>query len=115
LNVTEHCQRSSDALLQNRTFAELTVGECASLSRTVTQANIDLFAVASGDVDLARYGASRPDSFATVIADGMLGAGLISSVVAARLPGPGATFLAHDLRFLRRIAIGSRLTASPSS
>jgi phosphotransacetylase/acyl dehydratase len=78
----------------------------------VTQGDIDLFAVASGDVNLAYYRGAGAAGFPRVIADGMLGAGLISSVVAAKLPGPGSTFLAYDLSFLKSIAIGDRLTAT---
>src|SRR5579859_2146115 len=99
-------------MIENRTLAEVTIGESASLSRTVTQGDMDLFAVASGEVNLAHYAAAGPAGYPRVIADGMLGAGLISGVVAAKLPGPGATFLAHDLRFLKSIAIGDRLTAT---
>ncbi len=110
--MTEDSPRPSDAMIENRTLAEVTVGESATLSRTVTQGDIDLFAVASGEVSLAHYGATGPAGFPRVIADGMLGAGLISSVVAAKLPGPGSTFLAHDLRFLKPISIGDRLTAT---
>jgi phosphotransacetylase/acyl dehydratase len=110
--VTDDSSRTPDAMIENRTLAEIRIGESASLSRTLTQGDIDLFAVASGEVNLAHYGAAGPAGFPRVIADGMLGAGLISSVVAAKLPGPGATFLAHDLKFLKSISIGDRLTAT---
>jgi phosphotransacetylase/acyl dehydratase len=99
-------------MIENRTLAELGVGDSASLSRTITQGDIDLFGVASGEVDLAHYRAPDSGGFQRVVADGMLGAGLISSVVAAKLPGPGSTFLAHDMRFLKAIAMGDRLTAT---
>ena len=39
--------------LVNRTFDEMTIGETASLSRTVTQRDIDLFATVTGDVNPA--------------------------------------------------------------
>ena len=104
----------SDDMIENRPFDEVTVGESASLSRTVTQGDIDLFAVASGEVNLAHYAPTDggPAAFPRVIADGMLGAGLISSLVAAKLPGPGAAFLAHDLSFLKSVSIGDRITAT---
>jgi acyl dehydratase len=44
---------SADVFLENRTFDELTLGETASLSHTVTQRDIDLFAIATGDVNPA--------------------------------------------------------------
>ena len=103
-----------DTLIENRTFAEVFVGESASLSRTVSQGDIDLFAVASGEVNLARYSTDDDGSpvFPRVIADGMLGAGLISSVIASKLPGPGAAYLAHELTFLQPVSIGDTVTAT---
>ena len=36
-------------ILRNRTFDELRVGDCASIERSLTQDDIHLFAVLSGD------------------------------------------------------------------
>ncbi len=112
--MTDCDEPRSDALIENRTFAEIVVGESASLSRTVSQGDIDLFAVASGEVNLAHYSTddSAAPAFPRVIADGMLGAGLISSVIAAKLPGPGAAYLSHELTFLKPVSIGDRVTAT---
>ena len=44
---------SSDHMIENRTYDEIVVGESASLARTVTQTDIELFAVVSGDVNPA--------------------------------------------------------------
>jgi phosphate butyryltransferase len=95
-------------IIENRTFDEIAPGESASLSRTVTQGDVDLFAVASGEVGLIQSAAAYP----RVIADGMLAAGLISSVVAGKLPGPGGVLLGQELGFLASIAIGDRITAT---
>ncbi len=80
----------------------------------MTQQDIDLFAVVSGDVnpthmDLAY---ARTDIFHKVIAHGMLGAGLISSVLGTKLPGPGTIYLGQDLLFLRPVSIGDTITAT---
>jgi len=104
----------SGTMIENRTFDEIVVGESASLSRTMSQRDIDLFAVISGDVNPAHmdpaYAAT--DMFHRVIAHGMLGAGLISSVLGTRLPGPGTIYLAQDLRFLQPVSIGDTITAT---
>jgi phosphotransacetylase/acyl dehydratase len=104
----------SDGMIENRTFDEIAVGDNASLSHTVTQQDIDLFAVVSGDVNPAHmdptYAAT--DLFHKVIAHGMLGAGLISSVLGTKLPGPGTIYLGQDLRFQRPISIGDTITAT---
>jgi phosphotransacetylase/acyl dehydratase len=105
---------ASDGMIENRTFDEIAIGESASLSRTVTQEDIDLFAVVSGDVNPAHMDPAyaETDMFHKVIAHGMLGAGLISSVLGTKLPGPGTIYLGQDLRFLRPVSIGDTITAT---
>lgn len=101
-------------MIENRTFDEIAVGASASLSHTMTQQDIDLFAVVSGDVNPAHmdpaYAAT--DIFHKVIAHGMLGAGLISSVLGTKLPGPGTIYLGQDLKFLHPVGIGDTITAT---
>ncbi len=103
-----------DAFLENRTFAELAVGESASLVHTVSQRDIDLFAAVSGDVNPAHtdpvYAAT--DMFHGIIIHGMWGAGLISAVIGTKLPGPGTIYLGQELRFRHPVAIGDTITAT---
>ena len=40
---------SDDAMVENRTFAEIEVGQSASLSRTLTKTELEGFAAVSGD------------------------------------------------------------------
>ena len=56
-----------------------------------SQQDIDLFAVISGDVNPAHMDPAyaKTDIFHRVIAQGMLTAGLISSVLGTKLPGTG--------------------------
>ncbi|VTZ50327.1 Phosphate butyryltransferase [Methylocella tundrae] len=106
---------ASDAqMIENRTFDELAVGDSASLSHTVTQQDIDLFAVVSGDVNPAHMDPAyaKTDMFHRIIAHGMLGASLISTVLGTELPGPGTIYLGQDLRFLRPVSIGDTITTS---
>ncbi len=102
------------AMIENRTFDEIAVGDSASVSRTVTQQDIDLFAVVSGDVNPAHMDAAyaETDMFHKIIAHGMLGAGLISNVLGTKLPGPGTIYLGQDLRFLRPVCIDDTITAT---
>ncbi len=106
--------RPAEGMIENRTFDEIAIGDSASLSRTVTQQDIDLFAVVSGDVNPAHMDPAyaKTDMFHKIIAHGMLGAGLISSVLGTKLPGPGTIYLAQDLRFLRPVSIGDTITAT---
>jgi phosphotransacetylase/acyl dehydratase len=104
----------ADAMIENRTFDEIAVGDSASLSRTVTQQDIELFAVVFGDVNPAHMVPAYADTdmFHTVITHGMLGAGLISSVLGTKLPGPGTIYLGQDLRFRFPVSIGDTITAT---
>ena len=80
-----------DLLIENRTFDEMIVGETASLSHTVTQRDIDLFAVATGDVNPAHVDPvyAETDMFHHIIIHGMWGAGLISRCSAPGCPALG--------------------------
>jgi phosphate butyryltransferase len=102
-----------DLFIENRTFAEMIVGETASLSHTVTQRDIDLFAVATGDVNPAHVDPvyAETDMFHHIIIHGMWGAGLISAVLGTELPGPGTIYLGQEMRFLRPVSIGDTMTA----
>src|ERR1700733_9698348 len=84
-----------DLFIENRTFDEMIVGDTASLSHTVTQRDIDLFAVATGDVNPAHVDPAyaETDMFHHIIIHGMWGAGLISAVLGTKLPGPGTIYL----------------------
>lgn len=94
-------------------FHDLTVGQTAEFSKTVTEEDINHFAVATGDlnpVHLDEAHASRT-RFGGRIAHGLLSAGLISACIAMRLPGPGSIYLSQSLRFLRPVRIGDTVTA----
>jgi phosphotransacetylase/acyl dehydratase len=101
-------------LIENRTFDEITVGESASVSRTLTEQDIQLFALVSGDVNPAHMDQAfaEGDIFQKVIAHGLWGGGLISSVLGTELPGPGAIYLSQSLRFLRPVGLGDTIVAS---
>ncbi len=102
------------ALITNRTFDEIAIGETASLARTLTPDDIQLFAAVSGDVNPAHLDPAyaETDMFHRVIAHGMWGAGLISAILGTELPGPGAIYLGQSLRFVRPVGLGDTITAT---
>lgn len=85
--------------LQNRTFDELKVGETASLARTLTYKDIELFAIMSGDVNPAHADEvfAKSDMFHKIVAHGMWGGALISTVLGTLMPGPGTIYLNQSL------------------
>jgi 3-hydroxybutyryl-CoA dehydratase len=95
-------------------FEDLAIGMTASFGRTVTEADIVLFAGVSGDTNPIHlneeYAAAT--MFKGRIAHGMLSAGFISSVLGTKLPGPGAIYVAQSLRFKAPVRIGDTVTAT---
>jgi len=103
-------------VIRNRTFDEIAVGDCASIERTLTAADIQLFAAMSGDVNPQHIDAEFAEStrFHGVIAHGMWGAALISAVLGTRLPGPGTVYAGQTLTFHGPIRVGDTLRISVS-
>ncbi|HKX19377.1 MAG TPA: MaoC family dehydratase [bacterium] len=90
------------------------VGQRASLTRTITDNDIEAFARLTGDnnplhVDEAFALRSR---FGRRVAHGLLSAGIVSAVLGTRLPGPGAIYLRQTLRFVRPVYPGDTVTAT---
>ena len=92
---------------------DLDVGMSAFFSRTVTEADIVLFAGISGDFNPLHLNRefSEQTRFGGCIAHGMLTASLISTVVGTKLPGPGAIYLNQSLRFTAPVRAGDTVTA----
>lgn len=104
---------TDDAPVRNRTFDELRIGDSAELSCVLTQRDIGLFAVVSGDVNPAHLDAEFAERtrFHGVVGHGMWGGALISAVLGTRLPGPGTIYLGQELRFERPVRPGDAITA----
>lgn len=100
--------------IENRTFDEIQIGDSASLVRTLTRKDIDLFAVMSGDVNPAHVDEeyARSDIFHTIIAHGMWGGALISTLLGTKLPGPGTIYLGQTLRFRRPVTLGDTIVVT---
>jgi phosphate butyryltransferase len=100
-------------MIENRVFCDIRVGDTASVSRTVTWDDIGVFAAVSGDVNPAHMDPefARTDMFHGIIAHGMFGGALISTVLGTELPGPGTIYLSQELKFRHPVVIGDRITA----
>ena len=98
-------------MIENHTFGEITVGDKAQLTRTLTVEDIQLFAAMSGDVNPTHVDPeyAKSTQFHGIIAHGMWGAALISTVLGTSYPGPGTVYLGQNLRFLRPVHVGDTL------
>ena len=98
-------------LVENTTFDELTVGQTASLVRTLTLQDIQAFAAVSGDTNPAHLDpAYAADTlFHGVIAHGMWSGALISGLLGTEFPGPGTIYVDQELHFQRPVHVGDTL------
>ena len=94
-------------------FEDLATGMSEVFSKTITEADLLMFAGVSGDtnpIHLDEDFASRT-MFESRIAHGMLTASLVSTVLGTRLPGPGAIYVSQSIRFLAPVRIGDTVIA----
>jgi 3-hydroxybutyryl-CoA dehydratase len=93
---------------------DLTVGMSATFSKTVTEADIVLFAGVSGDINGVHLNEefAKSTAFGGRIAHGMLSAGFISAAIANRLPGPGSIYLKQSLAFKAPVRPGDTVHAT---
>jgi 3-hydroxybutyryl-CoA dehydratase len=92
---------------------DLQVGMTATFSKTITEADIVLFAGVSGDNNAVHtneeFAATTP--FGGRIAHGMLTASVVSAAIANRLPGPGTVYLGQQLKFKAPVRPGDTVHA----
>ena len=99
--------------LENRTFDEIQVGDSAALTRTLTERDIMLFAVMSGDINPAHVDPeyAKNSQVREVIGHGMWSGALIPTVLSGtQFPEQGTIYLAQDLRFRVPVAVGNSIT-----
>ena len=99
--------------MQGFYFDDLTVGQCAEMSRVVGAADIEAFAEVSGDNNPVHLDETyaKTTTFGERIAHGMLSGAYISAILGTKLPGPGAIYLSQSLRFRRPVKIGDLVVA----
>jgi 3-hydroxybutyryl-CoA dehydratase len=96
-----------------KTIDELKVGDRAEFTKTVSEADIYLYAGVTGDANPAHIDEVHASTtfFKTRIAHGMLLGGFISTVLGNKLPGHGTIYMKQGLEFLAPVRIGDTVTA----
>jgi len=97
-----------------KTVEELKVGDKASFTKTITETDVYNYAGVTGDFNPAHINESfaKDTMFKGRIAHGMIAAGLISTVLGTRLPGPGCIYVSQDLKFTAPVYFGDTITAT---
>lgn len=97
--------------LMNVTFEELKPGQSITVSRTLSQMDIEVFAFASGDPDA--YHLEGGESVKAVTsAQAVAAEVLFGHLLGRRLPGPGTATVAQNLKFQGRLFVGDTVTAT---
>jgi len=93
---------------------DLSEGMTASYAKTVTDADVVLFAGISGDDNPVHINQEFAENsmFKQRIAHGMLSAGFISAVLGTKMPGPGAIYISQSLKFKAPVHIGDTVKAT---
>ncbi len=102
----------SSRRLVNTLFHEISIGDTASLTRTLMPEDVKLFAILTGDLNPATASTEYSESglLREVIAHGMWSGSLISTVLGTQFPGPGTILIDQSLHFARPVTIGDSIT-----
>jgi 3-hydroxybutyryl-CoA dehydratase len=94
-------------------YADIKVGDKATFSKTISEADIYNFAGVSGDFNPVHINEefAKNGFFKTRIAHGFLCASFISTVLGTKLPGPNTIYLSQELQFKAPVKIADTLTA----
>ncbi len=99
--------------LVNKAYEDIAIGDKASMSKVITDEDIQKFA----DVSMDRNPIHLDEEFAANsmfkqrIAHGVISAGLISAVIGTKLPGINTIYMGQTLKFVAPVFIGDELTA----
>jgi 3-hydroxybutyryl-CoA dehydratase len=92
---------------------DLEPGMSAVFGKTITEADILMFAGASGDTNPVHMDEefAAQTMFEGRIAHGLLVSSLISTVLGTRLPGPGCIYVSQTLKFMAPVRPGDTVKA----
>ncbi|MDR7868698.1 MAG: MaoC family dehydratase [Sporomusaceae bacterium] len=101
-------------MVRDISFAEINIGDKASMTKTVSEHDVYTFAGVSGDFNPVHIDAefAKTTMFKERIAHGMLSAGFISAVLGTSLPGRNTIYLGQELAFKAPVKIGDTVTAT---
>jgi 3-hydroxybutyryl-CoA dehydratase len=99
--------------MTKKTINDFQVGNSASFTKTITEADILMFGAVSGDFNPAHFDEeyAKTTQFKSRIAHGMITASLLSGVMGMQLPGPGTIYMKQELKFMAPVYAGNTVTA----
>ena len=94
-------------------YSEIKIGQKASVTKTFKDEDVRKFAEVSMDVNPIHLDDeyAKKTVFGQRIVHGILTCGLISAVLANKLPGEGTIYLGQEVRFTSPVLLGDTITA----
>ena len=92
---------------------QISIGQKATRSITLTADHVKAFAELSGDYNPLHFDESfvAKTKFKKLVVQGGLTTGLLHALVAMDMPGPGTVFLSQNWKFTAPVFIGDTITA----
>jgi len=85
--------------LTNVTFNEIKIGDSVSVTRRLSQTEIEALALAGGDVDAFQLAEAEQEKSEPMRTHAVGAEVLLSGLLNRKLPGPGTSITAQDLKF----------------
>jgi phosphate acetyltransferase len=101
--------------LSNVTFDEIRVGDTANVSRKLSAFEVEALALVAGDVETFHVAEEKWSPDAPAQAESVGVEALLSGLLHRKLPGPGSTIAAQDLRFEGSVEAGDEVVASATA
>ena len=100
-------------LADNKNAMQISIGQKAIRSITLTADHVKTFAELSGDYNPLHFDESfvAKTKFKKLVVQGGLTTGLLHALVAMDMPGPGTVFLSQNWKFTAPVFIGDTITA----
>lgn len=100
--------------LENIPFDELQEGQTAEFVKTVSEDDIKLFAIISGDTNPLHLDPeyAKTTRFGRCVAHGSICGIVVSAAVATKLPGPGSIYAGQEMKFKKPVFAGDTLTVT---
>jgi len=94
-------------------FEDLEVGMHDVFAKTISEADIVMFAGISGDTNPVHLNNefAKTTMFKGRIAHGMLSSSFISTVIGTKLPGPGCIYVSQTVKFKAPVVAGDTVAA----
>lgn len=100
------------SLVVERPFSEIQVGDTASVTKTITEADVVNFAGIIGDFNALHVNKdfAEKSRFGQRVVHGMLTASFISTIIGTCLPGNNALYLSQEIKFVKPVFFGDTIT-----